>query len=54
MKEEADPQLAAEQLAYLVLGTPLDRALFNTQRHESDDEIETRVRHGVSKFLAGV
>jgi TetR/AcrR family transcriptional repressor of mexJK operon len=47
-----DPHLAAEHFAYLVVGAPLDRALFNTQRPSPrTEEIETCARQGVAAFL---
>lgn len=49
-----EPRLAAEHFAFLVLGAPLDRALFTAGEAEpepSDEEIETRVRAGIRVFL---
>ena len=47
-----DPQLAAEQFAYLVVGAQIDRALFNTQMPApAARDIEATVRAGVSTFL---
>jgi TetR/AcrR family transcriptional regulator, mexJK operon transcriptional repressor len=51
-----NPRLAAEHFAFLVLGAPLDRALFTAgdpepSADEIDREVETRVREGVLVFL---
>jgi TetR/AcrR family transcriptional regulator, mexJK operon transcriptional repressor len=47
-----DPVRAAEQLAFLILGASLDRALFSAEHTPSDPAlIEDRARTGVDVFL---
>lgn len=47
-----DPELAAEQFAFLVLGASLDRALFEGNETRPDPElVEARARAGVQTFL---
>jgi TetR/AcrR family transcriptional regulator, mexJK operon transcriptional repressor len=48
----ADPERAAEQLAFLVLGASLDEALFDAEgRPTSDAVVKERARSGVDLFL---
>jgi TetR/AcrR family transcriptional regulator, mexJK operon transcriptional repressor len=46
-----DPEVAAEHLAFLVLGASLDSALFEVDGATSPDEVERRARAGVATFL---
>ncbi|WP_020580416.1 TetR/AcrR family transcriptional regulator [Actinopolymorpha alba] len=47
-----DPRLASEHLAFLILGAPLDRALFTASDEEPQfDETERRALEGVDVFL---
>jgi TetR/AcrR family transcriptional regulator, mexJK operon transcriptional repressor len=48
----ADPERAAEQFAFLVLGASLDEALFDAEgRPTSAEAVEERARSGVEVFL---
>jgi TetR/AcrR family transcriptional regulator, mexJK operon transcriptional repressor len=48
----ADPERAAEQFAFLVLGASLDEALFDPEgRPTSAEAVEERARSGVEVFL---
>lgn len=46
-----DAQIAGEQFAFLVMGAPLDRALFDAAGDLADVEVERRARAGVDVFL---
>ena len=46
-----DPMTAAEHFAFLVMGAPLDRALFHIDSTPSRSEIEANARAGVAAFL---
>jgi TetR/AcrR family transcriptional regulator, mexJK operon transcriptional repressor len=47
-----DPGIAAEHFAFLVMGAPLDRALFDASgQPPPSDEIASRARAGVDAFL---
>lgn len=48
-----DPERAAEQFAYLVVGAQIDRALFHAHGSQpSEQDIRAAARYGVSTFLA--
>jgi len=46
-----DPQTAAEHFAFLVMGAPLDRALFHIDSTLASADIEANARAGVAAFL---
>lgn len=50
----SDPEVAAEHLAFLIMGAGLDRALFRPHGTEppAESEIEARAHAGVDAFLA--
>lgn len=48
----ADPQLAAEHFAFLLLGAPLDRAMFRVVEALPAAELEKRADTAVEAFLA--